>query len=61
MKYHLLHAKKEEIKDTSLWINSAGVEKVYTGHCTGKYGFEIMQSILNENIEQFYTGKHITI
>lgn len=54
-------AKKEEIKDTSLWIKSAGVEKVYTGHCTGKYGFEIMQSILNESIEQFYTGKHITI
>ncbi len=54
-------AKKEEIEDTSLWIKSEGLEKIYTGHCTGKYGFEIMQSILNESVEQFYTGKHITI
>ena len=54
-------AKKDEIKDTALWIKSEGVEKVYTGHCTGKYGFGIMQSILNESVEQFYTGKNITI
>jgi len=54
-------AKKEEIEDISLWIKSQGVERIYTGHCTGKYGFKIMQSILNEDVEYFYTGKHITI
>ena len=56
-----LTAKKEEIEDTSQWIKSEGVEKVYTGHCTGKYGFEIMQSILNDSVEQFHIGKHIII
>jgi 7,8-dihydropterin-6-yl-methyl-4-(beta-D-ribofuranosyl)aminobenzene 5'-phosphate synthase len=54
-------AKKEEIEETSLWIKFEGVEKVYTGHCTGKYGLEIMHSILNEGVKQFYTGKRITI
>ncbi len=54
-------AKSEEIEDTSKWIKSEGVKKVYTGHCTGKYGFEIMHSILEETIEQFYAGKKITI
>ena len=54
-------AKSEEIEDTSKWIKSEGVKMVYTGHCTGKYGFEIMQSILKESLEMFYTGKKITI
>jgi 7,8-dihydropterin-6-yl-methyl-4-(beta-D-ribofuranosyl)aminobenzene 5'-phosphate synthase len=54
-------AKSEEIEATSIWIKSEGVEKVYTGHCTGKYGFKIMKSILKGNLEQFYTGKKITI
>jgi len=54
-------AKSEEIEGTSRWIKSEGVENVYTGHCTGKYGFEIMQSILKDSIEQLYTGKKIII
>jgi 7,8-dihydropterin-6-yl-methyl-4-(beta-D-ribofuranosyl)aminobenzene 5'-phosphate synthase len=54
-------ANSEEIKDISRWIKSKNVEKIYTGHCTGEYGFEIMKSILKSNIEQFYTGKKITI
>ena len=53
--------KSKEIECTSRLIKSEGVKKVYTGHCTGKYGFEIMQSILKDSIEMFYTGKKITI
>jgi 7,8-dihydropterin-6-yl-methyl-4-(beta-D-ribofuranosyl)aminobenzene 5'-phosphate synthase len=55
-----INEKSEEIEDISRWIKEA-VEKVYTGHCTGKYGFEIMKSIFKSNLEQFYTGKKITI
>jgi 7,8-dihydropterin-6-yl-methyl-4-(beta-D-ribofuranosyl)aminobenzene 5'-phosphate synthase len=54
-------AKSKEIEGTSRWIKSEGIEKVYTGHCTGRYGFEIMQSILKDSIELFYTGKKIII
>ena len=54
-------AKSEEIKDTSQWIKSEGIEKVYTGHCTGKYGYTIMETILKERIGQLYTGKKIVI
>ena len=53
-------AKSEEIEDISRWIKAEGVEKVYTGHCTGNYGFEIMQTILKDSLKQFYTGKEIT-
>jgi 7,8-dihydropterin-6-yl-methyl-4-(beta-D-ribofuranosyl)aminobenzene 5'-phosphate synthase len=54
-------AKSKEIEGTSRWIKSEGIEKVYTGHCTGRYGFEIMQSILKDSLELFYTGKKIII
>jgi len=54
-------AKSEEIEDISRWIKAEGVEKVYTGHCTGKYGFEIMRTILKDSLKQFYTGKKISI
>jgi 7,8-dihydropterin-6-yl-methyl-4-(beta-D-ribofuranosyl)aminobenzene 5'-phosphate synthase len=51
----------EEIQETAEWIINEGIEKVFTGHCTGEYGFQVMNSILGNKIEQFYTGKKITI
>jgi 7,8-dihydropterin-6-yl-methyl-4-(beta-D-ribofuranosyl)aminobenzene 5'-phosphate synthase len=54
-------AKSKEIEDISRGIQSEGVKKVYTGHCTGRYGFEIMNSILKDSLELFYTGKKISI
>ena len=42
-------------------IKSDGIEKVYTGHCTGKYGYQIMKTILEDRIDQLYTGKKIVI
>ena len=53
--------KAKEIEDTSRWIKSEGIEKVYTGHCTGKYGYQIMESILEDRIDQLCTGKKIVI
>ena len=54
-------ANSKEIEATSRWIQSEGVKKVYTGHCTGRYGFEIMNSILKDSLELLYTGKKIKI
>jgi 7,8-dihydropterin-6-yl-methyl-4-(beta-D-ribofuranosyl)aminobenzene 5'-phosphate synthase len=54
-------AKSNEIEATSQWIKSEGVEKVYTGHCTGEYGFKIMKYILKNSVQQLYTGKKIII
>ena len=54
-------AKSEEIEETSRWIKSEDIEKVYTGHCTGKYGYQIMETILGNRIEQLYSGKKIVI
>lgn len=60
-KISTFRAKSEEIEETSRWIKSDGIEKVYTGHCTGKYGYQIMETILEDRIDQLYTGKKIVI
>lgn len=54
-------AKKEEIEETAEWLISEGIEKVYTGHCTGERGMKIMKPILKERLEQIYTGMEITL
>jgi 7,8-dihydropterin-6-yl-methyl-4-(beta-D-ribofuranosyl)aminobenzene 5'-phosphate synthase len=54
-------AKYDEIETTSRWIKKESIDKVFTGHCTGRYGFNIMHSILDDGLEQLYTGKKITI
>ena len=54
-------ANSKEIKAISRGIQSEGVTKVYTGHCTGSYGFEIMHSIFKDSLEPLYTGKKINI
>ena len=54
-------AKYEEIEESSQWIKKESIDKVYTGHCTGRYGFKIMYSILNDSLEQLHTGKKIII
>ncbi len=55
------NANSKEIEATSRGIQSEGLTKVYTGHCTGRYGFEIMHSILKDDLELLYTGKKIYI
>jgi 7,8-dihydropterin-6-yl-methyl-4-(beta-D-ribofuranosyl)aminobenzene 5'-phosphate synthase len=60
-KISTLTAKSKEIENTARWIKSEGIGKVYTGHCTGKYGYQIMETILEDKIDHLYTGKKIVI
>ena len=33
------------------------IPQIYTGHCTGKEGFKVLQKILGDQIKEFHTGK----
>ena len=33
------------------------IPHIYTGHCTGKEGFEVLKTVLGANISEFHTGK----
>ena len=54
-------AKDEEILETANWLKSEGLEKVYTGHCTGSHGFKIMQTVLYDDLVQIYSGQKILL
>ncbi len=53
-------AKKEEIEGIAEWIILEGIEDVYTGHCTGERGMDIMRPILKNRLKRIYTGTKIT-
>lgn len=54
-------AKKEEIEEIAEWLISEGIKKVYSGHCTGERGMNIMAPILKERLKRIYTGMKIII
>lgn len=53
-------AKKEEIEEIAVWLKSEVTGQIYTGHCTGERGFNIMKPILNDKLKNIYTGMKIT-
>lgn len=56
-----LTAKDEEINDIAKFLIDENIEKVFTGHCTGTKGFNILKSILNDKIKRIYSGMEIPL
>ncbi|MBO5936841.1 MAG: MBL fold metallo-hydrolase [Clostridia bacterium] len=54
--FHLYKSSDEEVRALAQRIKKLGIEKIYTGHCTGKKAFEILKSELGEKAEQLYAG-----
>jgi 7,8-dihydropterin-6-yl-methyl-4-(beta-D-ribofuranosyl)aminobenzene 5'-phosphate synthase len=42
-------------------LKSMNCGKIYTGHCTGKIGFNILKSVLGVQLNQISTGMNITL
>ncbi len=54
-------AKKEEIEEMARWLKSGVTGQIYTGHCTGERGFELMNPILKDRLKRIYTGMKINL
>lgn len=52
-------AKEEEVEEMAEWLVLEGIENVYTGHCTGELGMNLMQPILGDKLKRIYTGRKI--
>lgn len=58
---HLYKASEEEVMQLISDIRETGIEKIYTGHCTGERAMEILRRELGDTVEQIYTGMEIVL
>jgi len=54
--FHIYHKSKAEVRELARRIKMTDIEAIYTGHCTGKRSFKILQEELGERAHQLYAG-----
>lgn len=57
--FHLFRSSDEEVRALAARVRETGIEKIYTGHCTGDRAMEILKEELGDRAEQLYTGLKI--
>ncbi|MBE9514427.1 MAG: MBL fold metallo-hydrolase, partial [Chloroflexi bacterium] len=57
--FHLLDADRERVELTVKTLKDMGVEKVYTGHCTGLKAEAAFLDSFGDRFEELYSGKVI--
>ena len=50
-----------EIREVAEYLQEAGIQYLYTGHCTGEEAYQILKKYGGEKIQDLYTGKVIDI
>lgn len=58
--FHLYQTSENEVRKLADEIRSTGIERVYTGHCTGDKAYAILQEELGSCLTQIRTGMVIT-
>ena len=58
---HLFESSHEEVSSLAKRLRNTGVEKIYTGHCTGDKALGILKEELGDRVEEIYTGMTIII
>lgn len=56
---HLFESSDEDVYALAERVRETGIEKIYTGHCTGDRAMEILKAELGEKVGQIYTGLEI--
>ena len=59
--FHLYGLPQEKVHTLASRIRETGVEKIYTGHCTGEKSFQVLKDDLGDTISQLKTGLVITL
>lgn len=59
--FHLYRSKDKEIRALARRIKETGIEKIYTGHCTGDKAFTILREGLGDTAQQLKSGLVIEI
>ncbi|MDO4537825.1 MAG: MBL fold metallo-hydrolase [Coriobacteriales bacterium] len=56
---HLVHASDQSIAEVAQTLEEAGVERIYTGHCTGAHAQEMLAQALPGRLFPLYPGLRI--
>lgn len=56
---HLFASPDEEVLALARRIRETGIQRVYTGHCTGARAMDLLRQELEDRVEQLYTGMEI--
>ena len=59
--FHLYKSSDAEVRALAERIRKTGIQKIYTGHCTGQRAFDILKEELGDCAEQIYTGMEIEL
>lgn len=59
--FHLFGAPEADVRALAKRIADTGIERVFTGHCTGGHAFGILKETLGAKAERFYTGMDIEL
>ena len=51
----------KNIKDLGLALSEYPIDKLYTGHCTGKKAYKLLKEVLGERLEAIPTGSCIIV
>ncbi len=54
--FHIFNKPKAKVRALAERIKATGIETIYTGHCTGKRSFNILQEELGEMVQQLSVG-----
>ena len=57
--FHLYKASEADVCALAERIENTGVQKIYTGHCTGEKAFNILKQELGDKAHQLYCGLEI--
>ncbi len=54
--FHLFRSSDEEVRALVERIGETGIERIYTGHCTGERALKLLTEALGGRVSQLYTG-----
>ncbi len=58
---HLFRSSDETVRALAERVKETGIEKIYTGHCTGERAFSILKEELGDRVEPILTGLQIRL
>lgn len=57
--FHLYKSDEKRVRALAENISKTGIEKIYTGHCTGEKAFAILKEELGDKALELYSGLEI--